>query len=27
VYEQFSSPSVGFEIETPEVRVKLHKSQ
>ena len=27
VYEQFSSPSVGFEIETPEVRVKLHKSE
>ena len=27
VYEQSVSPSVGFEIETPEVRVKLHKSQ
>ena len=27
VYEQSFSPSVGFEIETPEVRVRVHKSQ
>ena len=27
VYEQSFGPSVGFEIETPEVRVRVHKSQ